>query len=374
MRVGIISMQRVVNCGSFLQAYGLKRIIESLGYEVVFIDYRVEKPICKNKEDEYIYKKNLFKNRVLNALSECSFLFSMLPEEIRYSVKDRNSYKKQYFKQLGITRKKTYNTAVDTVVIGSDEVFNCLQLNPEVGFSPELFGKDNNSKRIITYAASFGNTTFKEIEKSGKKRELQSYFERMDAISVRDANSSDIIEKLIKIKPVHNLDPVLIYRFNDEVPDLNISDDYILVYAYRRRVREEEAETITKFAKDRGLKTISVGGYQPFCDENILLSPFEVLGYFKKAKYVFTDTFHGTIFSVINHKQFLTFIRDGHGKKYGNAEKMIGLLNDLGLIDRIVAEDVNITQKMDELINYDRVECILDGERKNTISYLKENI
>ena len=41
MKVGIMSMQRIVNYGSFMQAFSLKRIIEGLGHEVVFVDYHV---------------------------------------------------------------------------------------------------------------------------------------------------------------------------------------------------------------------------------------------------------------------------------------------------------------------------------------------
>ena len=374
MKVGIISMQRVVNCGSYLQAYALKRIIESLGHEVVFIDYKVEKPICSNNEDFSVYRKNLLKNIILNILSDFPLLFPLLPEEVRYSVKDRHSYKSKYFQQLGLTKKKTYNTKVDTVVIGSDEVFNCLQLNPEVGFSPELFGKNSNAKRVITYAASFGNTTFEEIEKYGKRYELESYFTRMSALSVRDNNSAEIIKKLTGMNPSHNLDPVLIYGYSEEITDINIDEDYVLVYAYRRRIMPEEAAAIMGFAKEKGLKTISVGGYQPFCDENILASPFEVLGYFKKAKFVFTDTFHGTIFSVINHKQFVVFVREGHGKNYGNSEKMNGLLSDLGLESRKVTDLKHISELMESKIDYESVDLILESERKKSREYLIESI
>lgn len=374
MKVGIISMQRVVNCGSYLQAYALKKIIESLGHEVVFIDYKVEKPICCNKEDLRVYRKNLIKNVILNTLSDLPVLFPLLPEEVCYSVKDRHSYKSKYFYQLGLSKNKKYHTRVDTVVIGSDEVFNCFQLNPEVGFSPELFGKNSNASKVITYAASFGNTTFEEIEKYGKKDELESYFNRMSALSARDNNSAEIIRNLTGMNPSHNLDPVLIYGFGKEIPDIDITEEYLLVYAYRRRIMPEEAEAIVSFAKEKGLKTISVGGYQPFCDKNILVSPFEVLGYFRKAKYIFTDTFHGTIFSVINHKQFVTFVREGHGKNYGNSEKMNGLLSDLGLSTRKVTDLKQIPYQMELNIDYESVDLILESERKKSREYLIESI
>ena len=52
-KVGIMSMQRIVNYGSFLQAYGLKKIIEFIGeYAVEFVDYEYEGALDKKKESK----------------------------------------------------------------------------------------------------------------------------------------------------------------------------------------------------------------------------------------------------------------------------------------------------------------------------------
>lgn len=374
MKVGIISMQRVVNCGSFLQAYGLKKMIESIGCEVIFVDYKVGKPVFKDKSDRVIYIKNKLKNTVLNILCLFPFLASVYPLEIKYSVLERNNYKRKYFPILGLKKNKEYHIPVDTIVIGSDEVFNCMQLNPDVGFSPELFGANCKAKKVITYAASFGNTTYDEIEECGKDTELKTYFSKISSLSARDDNTSQIIKKLSSKNISHNLDPVLMYGYKDEIPNIDISYNYILVYAYRRRITEQEAKEIKRIALEMNLKVISVGGYQPFCDENILASPFEVLGFFRKADYVFTDTFHGTIFSVINQKQFVVFVRDGHGKKYGNCEKMDSLLNDLQLLDRKAKEVSGLKDLIMTPIDYEKVNMILENERINATEYLKKNL
>lgn len=374
MKIGIMSMQRVVNCGSFLQAFGLKKIIKSLGHDVIFVDYKVERPFFKNREDVSFFRKSVIRNFIILFLSNCPFIFWLLPKEVRYSIEDRRNYEKIYFKELGLTKNRIYSPKIDTLVIGSDEVFNCLQLNPEVGYSPELFGKNNNAKRVITYAASFGNTTFDEIVNAGKKDEIRQYLMHMNALSVRDTNTLCIVKRMIGKLPSYNLDPVLIYGFKDEIPDLNISDDYVLIYAYRRRIKYDEAVAIKAFAEKQKLRLISVGGYQPFCDENIVLSPFEVLGYFKKAQYVFTDTFHGTIFSIINHRQFATIVRDGHGKEYGNSEKLNDLLITLGLSNRKITNIKVISKVIQTKIDYEGVDTILEKERRRTIEYLKANL
>lgn len=73
----------------------------------------------------------------------------------------------------------------DVLVIGSDEVFNCVQSNPDVGCSMELFGKDSRAKKIISYAASFGNTGIKELKRFDVQDEIAELLKKFTAISVR---------------------------------------------------------------------------------------------------------------------------------------------------------------------------------------------
>ena len=118
MLVGILSMQRIINYGSFMQAYGLKKTIESLGNEVHFVDYHPGAVINIQK--------------------------SIYTTSIRRKIKDRvqmklfvNLFKSRYLKSLGITSEYNYDTKVDVLVIGSDEVFNCFQSNPDIGYTLE---------------------------------------------------------------------------------------------------------------------------------------------------------------------------------------------------------------------------------------------
>ena len=163
MKVGIISMQRVCNKGSFLQAYGLKKMIESLGHQVEFVDYEIGKPLFENFADKKKYYVLMVRNAFINLFVNHRFLQFVLPDSYRQVVKERKDYKKLLDKYLGVTDEKKYRTSVEALVIGSDEVFNCTQINPEVGYSPELFGVNNRARKLLSYAASFGNTTYQKI-------------------------------------------------------------------------------------------------------------------------------------------------------------------------------------------------------------------
>lgn len=364
-KVGILSMQRIKNYGSFLQAYALKKIIEHLGHEVEFVDYHIEAPILNTE------KKGIIGKIFSYIGGDSPFI-----QKIQYFFFKKNFSKNYVY--LCISNVHNYNAQVDTLVIGSDEVFNCIQSNKNVGFSLELFGKNNNAKYLISYAASFGNTTLNKIEQYDKSKELADLLKKFNKISVRDDNSGLIVKEFTQVEPVYNLDPVLIYNYMNvcnEIHDLpGLKKKYLIVYAYSNRISKYESNIIRKFAKEKQLKIYAIGGTQRCADKFINCSPFEVLTYFKNAQYVVTDTFHGTIFSIINHKQFLTLVRKSDNNSYGNEEKLNDLLKRLDLTTRILSNVSNLVEQIDCLINYDNVEKIISVEREKAITYLNENI
>ena len=247
-KVGIMSMQRIANYGSFLQAYALKQLIEELSCKVEFVDYHVGAPVITENADS----KNKFVRKVEKGLETFQYQapFAHKLSFIRY----KQTFSKKYMPLLGITDEMNYNPTLDCLVIGSDEVFNCIQKNSNVGYSLELFGKDNHAKRLLTYAASFGNTTLEKLEKYKKADEVGVLLKKFDAISVRDANSGAIVEQLTEKKPVYNLDPVLTYDYMnccDKIPQLRVDEKYLILYAYAGRISNEEADWIAAYAKEQ---------------------------------------------------------------------------------------------------------------------------
>ena len=82
----------------------------------------------------------------------------------RFLMNLGKDFRELYFPMLGMSEVRNPRAKEDVIVIGSDEVFNCLQTNPDVGYSRQLFGKDANADKIMTYAASFGTTTVEVLE------------------------------------------------------------------------------------------------------------------------------------------------------------------------------------------------------------------
>lgn len=370
-KVGIMSMQRIANYGSFLQAYALKQLMEEVGCNVEFVDYHVGAPVITENADS--------KNKVVRKIEKGLETFQYrapLAHKLSF-IRYKQSFAQKYMPLLGITDEMNYNPTVDCLVIGSDEVFNCIQKNSNVGYSPELFGKNNHAKKLITYAASFGNTTLIKLEKYKKANEVGALLKKFDAISVRDTNSGTIVEQLTGKEPVYNLDPVLTYDYMnccDKIPRVQTNEKYLILYAYAGRISNDEADWIAAYAKKKNLKVYAIGGIQKCADRFEVCSPFEVLAYFRNAEEVITDTFHGSIFSVITHRPFTTLIRKSVGNSYGNEEKLSDLLNRLGLTERMTTKVEETEHINQQPIDYEKVDDVLQKQREIAKAYLCQSI
>lgn len=368
-KIGIMSMQRIANYGSFLQAFALKKTIESFGYEVIFIDYH---------PGNVLEKTNINNSKIDKALKVLK-LKAPIKEKISF-IKYKKNYSKKFLPMLGINSSAFYQTDdLDTLVIGSDEVFNCVQQNPQVGFAKDLFGVNSNARKLISYAASFGNTTLSKLKRYGIAEEVKEYLYNFDELSVRDENSKQVVETLIDRKPNVNIDPVLLY-FNKGVLDMTIYKygckkklpyNYMILYGYTGRFSLDECMHIERFAKKKNLKIVCLGGIQHCCDKFISADPYEVLNLFKNARYVITDTFHGSILSIINTKPFVTTIRR---RGYGNAQKLDNLLSTLKLNNRRLVKFHDLNKIMESPIDYSLVNKRLDKLREEAKIYLKKSL
>lgn len=361
MKIGIISMQRVPNYGSFLQAYGLQKIIENLGHKVVFIDYKAESPVVPFRN------KSRLKFKVMD-ISVIRFL----NDSIKYHVLHRKSfvykYRLQYLKELGIGYKKRYSTPVDVAVIGSDEVFNCLQEGFNVGFSPMLFGQGIDAGKVISYAASFGYTNLEGLEKYNVVSVVADYLRSFNAISVRDDNSAAIVTRLVGIEPELNLDPVLVYDF--EIPKIDIPyKDYVILYTYKSRYySKKDQQEILDFCRVNNKTLISIGNAQKWVKNRVEAAPLALLAYIKAADFIITDTFHGSVFSIKYNKKFAVLIREN------NRQKLSDLLCRLHQEDRTIRSFQELQEMYERPADFSVTNNVISKEKEHTLVYLQRNL
>lgn len=321
----ILSMQRINNFGSLLQSYSLKKILSDLGFEVAFIDIKsIQEDKIQNikstMEDNDVKRKNLLVNKIQKIDQ-----YAINRIKIRHIADIQNQYFEDFRVQvLGINKNR--HERYDYCIIGSDEVFNCMQPSPW-GFTSRLFGNVQEADRVITYAASCGNTMYNQLSEVMRKR-VEKAFKNIEGVSVRDKATKDFVSKFTNTFIYEHLDPVLIGDFEDEMisngSNLRIKEAYCVVYSYYNRINSyNEINSIKKFCKRNNLKIVAVGAPQFWINNYYPLNPFEMLNVFKNAEFVITDTFHGSIFAYKYSRKFAVMPRKS------NYNKIMDLLDRL---------------------------------------------
>lgn len=355
MNIGILSMQRVMNYGSFLQGFALRKTIEELGNKCEFVDIEQGKIFPElRRTPSFLLQKAWERYGKWDLL-----------KRIRYTRMFQQRFRNEFFETLGVNEHRLNH--FDTVVIGSDEVFNFAQRVPW-GYTPQLYGRVSNADKVISYAASFGHTTLADIEHYGVREEMSAALKSMRAISVRDDNSFALVKELTGQEPLRHVDPVLMFDYLPYVKPVN-KKNYIIVYTYPNRIKDrKEIEAIRAFARKHGKKLVSIGFYFPWCDETVIPEPFEVLGYIRQADYVVTDTFHGSVMSLKFNRPFAAIVRST------NRQKMTSLLSQFRLDNRIVDNMEKLEDKLLLSSDYDFVNAELQKERIRSLDYLKANL
>lgn len=368
--VCILSMQRVPNFGSVLQSYSLKKILEEQGCNVSFID--IEK-----KDEDYClrdtynnFEKESNGSKSLSATLKKIDKYFFNRVKLKFKSREQVSKFKEFAdNELGLDEESN-NKHYDYCVIGSDEVFNCMD-NSWWGFTSQLFGNVRQADKVLTYAASCGATKLEQVPSKVKDKISQS-LDTMVAISVRDQNTFDFVSNLSSIKLQINLDPVVVGNFDEEMRNassINLPKHYCIVYAYANRIHDkEDIGKIKEFCKNNNLEIITVGGTQYWNKNHLVCEPFAMLNVFKNADMVITDTFHGTIFSAKYTKRFAVIIRDS------NKNKLSDLVNRLDIKEHLINSLDELDKNYSIVKDQDKINKIIDKERTNTISYLKGNI
>lgn len=354
MKVGILTYYGVHNHGAVLQANGLKEVLKYMGCEVEFLQF--------NRNYDFIPAENAKKYSIgpSSVKYYSKYLIEKGPKNILYNLKKANilnSYRAKNIK-LG-ARYSDFDG--DAVVIGSDEVFSF-----EIGINPFFYGQGLKAKKVLSYAGCFGPTTIDFLKEHSLESMVSSGFNSMQAVGVRDKNSYNIACALTNNDKVQMVcDPVILYGYKKEMNSFIPEEkDYMIIYSYDKNMNSpEEVTRIKEFAKNNNLQLISICYYHGWCDKVLNLNPIETLCYIKNAKYVLTDTFHGTVISLITGAQFLTKLR-------GNQNKIGSLLDEYDLADRII-DDFNELDKYENIIDYDVVHEKMTQIRAKSYRFLR---
>lgn len=362
-KIEVITFHKVYNYGAALQAYATVKFLEQCGFEAEIIDY---------------YANNLkgygtFKNAMREVANEKHNVLI----KIIYSMIKLPSYKRlkkrfDYFVEKNLPITKPYYSGkeleedlpiADAYCTGSDQVWNNYYTRIFEGAYFLEFVPDKYP--CFSIASSFGKKEFNEKDQRYIKEHLRKY----QYISVREKTGIEILNKIGIKNASIMLDPTLlvpIELWKDFASNIKVKEPYILVYQLHGDSNAMNAAV--EFGKRKGMKVLRLvtmyHQVRPGCKNIIVPDVDEWVAYFKNAAYVFTDSFHGTVFSIMFKRRVGVTVPMLAGNRITDLLTMIG------------AEKI-VLNNMDEWENYINEESFslihekLSRMQKEKVSELK---
>ena len=351
VKVGVITIWDIDNYGNRLQNYALLTIIKKLGYDSYTL--KVWPQSYLKRAFQYITNYDvsilrILKERLEGNVRKANFLLF----EKKNIPKDRRFYNCKYDKKL-------LNKKYSIIVVGSDQIWHPVFLKNK-NFFPTFA---NSIINTISYAASIGVSQLNEVDKVN----LRDGLRYIKHISVRETQAASIISDLGMNTPEVVLDPTMLIDKNEwsnlEIKPSYAEKKYLLVY-FLGEISEERLQLIDKISKEYQLQIITLGDRK--YSEIYTAGPAEFLFLFHHATLIFTDSFHGCVFSILFNSPFYVFSREDRLENMSS--RIDTLLAYFNLQNRIV-DDVSTSISL----TYDFTLCdkqLLDLRAKS-INFLK---
>ena len=366
-KIGILTFHNAHNYGAVLQAYALKTKLNRMGHETSILNYR-NKYIARNyKKVLHIdfWKRDVLPSRWGKVLCEIRDVFYGLPEWQRQWKVFENFIGDKLLdgdnRQLSL--QDVVDKNCDVYVLGSDQIW-ARELTH--GMDSAYFGQFASEKKKISYAASVPNGSIPENEKPYFKEYLQS----LSHISVREEKLAEAIRELTGREVDTVVDPTLLLKREDYEPLLYEASlkqgDYVFAYfvvenEILSRCAKKVAELLgCELVELHYKKTPKINGTNMVFDAG----PREFLTYIRDAKMVVTNSFHGTVFSILFQKKFYSVYKEN-----GRIENLLGFL---GLGKRHIMDETGIS--LTDEIDYGQAEELLEEYRKRSVDYLEHAI
>lgn len=364
MKIATVTWLKYYNYGTYLQAYALRKKLELLGHDAKVInDKNVLAKYTQNKKQSLFYfifkcirypfngKKRRYYRELANKETE------------QYSKFEE--FKNQFIEVENNTDSDYLNTTYDLFICGSDQIWSPIIKN----FNPYYyldFVKDNNKK--VSYAPSLGinNIDFALTD------EIKTLLNSFRYISIREQEGKDKLSQIINKNIEVVLDPTLLLNSGDwdEISSNRlITSKYLLCYFLGNK--EWYREYAIKLAKKKHLQVVILSSLDTDMNSKYLYKdkcgPNEFISLLKYADYIITDSFHGTVFSLIYNKEFIAVKRFDDDDPASQNSRVYNLLNKISLANRFLDKE----QFLDN-IDYNIVNKLLAIVINNSENYLKK--
>lgn len=325
-----------VNYGNRLQNYALQEVLKKYGAIVYTDDF--------NRTTVEKLKRVIRRIRKKTAYDKFCIFDKKIKWNNIYKMSERNLDK------------------IDRFIVGSDQVWNPIfDFNSDREFLPFV-----PQKKKYSYAASIGINELPLDYKKSLKKSLES-FER---VSVREDSAKKIIESIMGFSPEVVLDPTMLLSSKEwgEVEKdatIHINEKYIVKYMIGIRTPEYE-DYIDEFAEKQNLLVVDITNNKSFD----AIGPAEFVSLIHNSQYVFTDSYHATVFSILFEKRFLSIRRPSEIGFGDMNSRFDTILSCLGLQNRCVSS-IDSFHIINDNIDYEKVNMILEKEKKESLDYIK---
>lgn len=306
--VGIFTFHYAMNYGAVLQAYALSKVCEEKGADVEIINY-----YSKNHERA----NNIIMDKKRGFLKSLIYGLLVLPNYLKIKVKKK---KFDYFRETKLKLSPRYETPdelisslplKDIYITGSDQVFNLVSDN-NIRVYYLSFGKPVGVRKIA-YAPSFGTSVFDESLEKRVGKHLADF----DILSCREKDGADFMKRITGRDVPTVLDPVFLLSVSEwqkllEQPCQLLwnYNRYIFVYDLNGRDHLINLANKLKHSEKLPIVCLTTKKYRvkKYHVDKVIMNagPEDFISYIKNATYVITDSFHGTAFSLIFEKRFIT--------------------------------------------------------------------
>lgn len=383
-KVGIVSCYFKNNYGSMLQAYATKKILDNnnIPNETINIDNNIDFKKGKRK----YYASQLFNFKFIKSKFGMIKLKldKKIVKDLEKNISIRDSKYKEFRKEFNLSIScpdyKSLGEIADAkysdVIVGSDQLW--LPVNVVSDYYTLNWVPDNINK--ISYATSFG------ISKIPDKYtdEYKKFLSRINYLSVREESGKKICDEYgISSKVV--CDPTILLTKEEweqeTVQERIIPDKYILCYFLGSNI--EHRKFAERLKEKTGYKIVSLNHadeYVKYSDTFADITPYDIgprewINLIKNAEYVCTDSFHGTVFSLLFNRTFFDFRRYSESNKMSTNSRIDSLLDLAGVDkDRILTGNEDVDTVIKYKINYNKVNKNIDKIRQESKKWLLSSI
>ena len=363
MKIGILTFHNAINYGAVLQTYATQELLKSMGYEAEVIDYH-NRAIDADYERFEFHVSNMPKKRIWQIPG---YLYSCLTYSQRKSKFDR--FLADY---LNLSPKKYIESSIfklsgfEAILIGSDQVWNKGLTG---GHLDEIYWGNiitDSSTKIIAWSISINNYNFtsEELDK------IKNYLNNFSKLSLREIKAKEFIESCSDKKAILTLDPTLVCPRKVWLNLISqCQGNYILSFSVLDQDKTYALALVLAKYDNSPVKYLKAYSDRKL-KHNVIQNagPIEFLSYIANSKYVVSGSFHGTVFSIIFHKQFYSVM-------YRNSpnNRIVSLLTNLGLQDRIRYFDEPIEPAKQE-IDYKEIDSKISKLGKTSVEFIRQSL